>query len=41
MTAVIEAESLSKRLGALPAVKDLSFALEARTITGILGPNGA
>jgi ABC-2 type transport system ATP-binding protein len=41
MTAVVEAESLSKRFGEVPAVTDLSFALEAGTITGFLGPNGA
>ncbi len=41
MTAVVEAESLTKRLGEVPAVTDLSFALEAGTITGFLGPNGA
>jgi ABC-2 type transport system ATP-binding protein len=41
MTAVLEAESLTKRFGEVPAVKDLSFALEAGTITGFLGPNGA
>ena len=41
MTAVVEAESLTKRFGDVPAVTDLSFALEAGTITGFLGPNGA
>ncbi|HET6867892.1 MAG TPA: ATP-binding cassette domain-containing protein [Solirubrobacteraceae bacterium] len=41
MTAVVEAESLTKRFGELPAVTDLSFALEAGTITGFLGPNRA
>jgi ABC-2 type transport system ATP-binding protein len=41
MTAVVEAESLTKRFGDLPAVTDLSFALDAGTITGFLGPNGA
>ena len=41
MTAIVEAESLSKRFGEVPAVTDLSFALEAGTITGFLGPNGA
>ena len=41
MTAVVEAESLTKRFGEVPAVTDLSFALEAGTITGFLGPNGA
>jgi ABC-2 type transport system ATP-binding protein len=32
---------LTKRFGKLTAVEDLSFALEAGTITGFLGPNGA
>ncbi|HXW79610.1 MAG TPA: ATP-binding cassette domain-containing protein, partial [Acidimicrobiales bacterium] len=41
MKAVVEAESLTKRFGEVPAVTDLSFALEAGTITGFLGPNGA
>jgi ABC-2 type transport system ATP-binding protein len=41
MTAVIAAESLTKRFGEVSAVTDLSFALEAGTITGFLGPNGA
>ncbi|MGH3198112.1 MAG: ABC transporter ATP-binding protein [Streptosporangiaceae bacterium] len=41
MTAVVEAESLTKRFGEISAVTDLSFALEAGTITGFLGPNGA
>ena len=41
MTAVVKAESLTKRFGAVLAVADLSFKLEAGTITGFLGPNGA
>ncbi len=41
MTAVVEAESLTKRFGEVPAVTGLSFALDAGTITGFLGPNGA
>jgi ABC-2 type transport system ATP-binding protein len=41
MTAVVEAESLTKHFGEVSAVTDLSFALEAGTITGFLGPNGA
>jgi len=41
MTAVVEAESLTKRFGEVSAVTDLSFTLEAGTITGFLGPNGA
>jgi len=34
MTVVVEAESLTKRFGEVSAVTDLSFALEAGTITG-------
>ncbi len=41
MTAVVRAESLCKRFGKLTAVEDLSFELDAGTITGFLGPNGA
>ncbi|MGH2871674.1 MAG: ABC transporter ATP-binding protein [Solirubrobacteraceae bacterium] len=41
MTVVVEAESLTKRFGEVSAVTDLSFVLEAGTITGFLGPNGA
>jgi ABC-2 type transport system ATP-binding protein len=41
MTAAVRAESLTKRFGEVTAVTDLSFVLEAGTITGFLGPNGA
>jgi ABC-2 type transport system ATP-binding protein len=41
MAPVVVAEGLTKRFGDLTAVDDLSFALEAGTITGFLGPNGA
>jgi ABC-2 type transport system ATP-binding protein len=41
MPPVVVAESLTKRFGSLTAVEDLSFSLEAGTITGFLGPNGA
>jgi ABC-2 type transport system ATP-binding protein len=41
MPSVVVAESLTKRFGQVLAVDDLSFALEAGTITGFLGPNGA
>jgi ABC-2 type transport system ATP-binding protein len=41
MTVVVRAESLTRRFGGVPAVTDLSFVLEAGTITGFLGPNGA
>ncbi len=41
MNYVIESVSLSKRYGDLLAVDNLSFNIEAGTITGFLGPNGA
>jgi ABC-2 type transport system ATP-binding protein len=41
VAAVVDAESLTKRFGDVAAVTELSFALEAGTITGFLGPNGA
>ena len=41
MTALLQVERLNKRFGGLHAVKDVSFALEAGSITGVLGPNGA
>ncbi len=40
-TAVVRAESLTRRFGSVLAVDDLSFALAPGTITGFLGPNGA
>ena len=40
--AVIEVEHLSKRFGTkVLAVDDVSFAVDAGTVTGFLGPNGA
>jgi ABC-2 type transport system ATP-binding protein len=41
MTAVVLAESLTKRFGSVTAVQDLSFELDPGTVTGFLGPNGA
>jgi branched-chain amino acid transport system ATP-binding protein len=41
MTALLEVHGLNKRFGGLQAVKDVSFALQAGSITGVLGPNGA
>ncbi|MEO9174981.1 MAG: ATP-binding cassette domain-containing protein [Gaiellales bacterium] len=41
MSPVVLAESLTKRFGSVNAVTDLSFALDAGTVTGFLGPNGA
>ena len=38
---MIEVKSLSKSYGALKAVDDISFSIEAGTILGFLGPNGA
>jgi ABC-2 type transport system ATP-binding protein len=38
---VVRADNLTKRFGELVAVDDLTFALEAGTITAFLGPNGA
>ena len=39
--AVVAAVGLTKRFGDLTAVNDLSFELEAGSVTGFLGPNGA
>ena len=41
MKALLEVAGLSKRFGGLHAVKDVSFSLQAGSITGVLGPNGA
>jgi branched-chain amino acid transport system ATP-binding protein len=41
MTALLEVDRLNKRFGGLHAVRNVSFALDAGTITGVLGPNGA
>jgi branched-chain amino acid transport system ATP-binding protein len=41
MTALLEVQGLNKRFGGLQALKDVSFALQAGSITGVLGPNGA
>jgi ABC-2 type transport system ATP-binding protein len=38
---VVRVGSLSKRYGEVVAVDDVSFSLEAGTVTGFLGPNGA
>ncbi len=39
--AVIGVQGLTKRYGDVTAVDDLTFSLEAGTVTGFLGPNGA
>ena len=38
---VVSARGLTKRFGDVVAVEDLTFSLEAGTVTGFLGPNGA
>jgi ABC-2 type transport system ATP-binding protein len=41
LLAMIEAHSLTKRLGGRTVVDDVSFRCEPGTVTGFLGPNGA
>jgi branched-chain amino acid transport system ATP-binding protein len=41
MNALLEVKELNKRFGGLHAVKNVSFALQPGSITGVLGPNGA
>src|SRR5471032_1589747 len=41
VTFVVQSDSMSKRYGDVLAVDDLTFTIEAGTITGFLGPNGA
>ena len=41
VTPVLSAVELTKRFGDVTAVSDLSFELEAGSVTGFLGPNGA
>jgi len=41
MMALLEVNGLNKSFGGLHAVKDVSFTLQAGSITGVLGPNGA
>lgn len=38
---VVRVRSLTKRYGRTVAVEDVSFSLEAGTVTGLIGPNGA
>jgi len=39
--ALLQVRGISKRFGALAAVKDLSFEMQAGEILGLIGPNGA
>ena len=39
--ALFEVRNLTKKFGALAAVKDVSFQVERGTIVGLIGPNGA
>jgi len=41
MSAIVEVSGVSKRYGSLAAVTDVSFALEAGKVYGLLGRNGA
>jgi ABC-type branched-subunit amino acid transport system ATPase component len=41
VTAVIEVEGLQKRFGGLTAVHDVTAAVEAGQIVGLIGPNGS
>jgi ABC-2 type transport system ATP-binding protein len=41
LAAVLSAVGLTKRFGDITAVSDLSFDVDAGTVTGFLGPNGA
>jgi ABC-2 type transport system ATP-binding protein len=41
MTPVLEARSLYKRYGAVPAVREVTFSISPGQILGVLGPNGA
>ena len=41
MIALLDVRGLNKRFGGVHAVKEVSFALQPGSITGVLGPNGA
>lgn len=38
---MLQVQNLTKRFGGLTAVNDVSFTVEAGSITGLIGPNGA
>lgn len=40
MSAAVQAQGLERRYGSLVAVEDLTFAVKAGEILGVLGPNG-
>ncbi|MFB2603403.1 ATP-binding cassette domain-containing protein, partial [Rhizobium phaseoli] len=41
LTAVLELTNISKHFGAIQAVNDVSFTLEAGQVVGLMGDNGA
>ena len=41
MEPILTVENLTKRYGAKPALKNISFVLEAGRILGLMGPNGS
>lgn len=41
MPALLEVEGVSRRFGALQAVRDASFAVDEHSVTGLIGPNGS
>jgi branched-chain amino acid transport system ATP-binding protein len=41
VTIALSVERLTRRFGGLVAVNDVSFAVEERSITGLIGPNGS
>ena len=41
METILTVNNLTKKFGALTAVKDLSFTIEKGNVYGILGPNGS
>jgi branched-chain amino acid transport system ATP-binding protein len=41
MSALLEAQGISKRFGGLHALENVSFSIEPKEIYGLIGPNGA